>query len=108
MISDESRERLNLILEKGDVKYNVTVIFSEQAKNITTISYDKWYKQHISSADGIWVGNGITEQYQLKPNKITAEMREEIPFGFGFAIQKGKAVKVKLLCSEKGDAENDE
>ncbi len=108
VLSDESKEKLNLILEKGSVKYAITLIIAEPAKNIASISFDKWYKQHISPGDGIWVGNGISEQYQLKPTKTTAEMRDEMTYGFGFAVQKGKAVSVKLLTCEKGESDDDE
>jgi S-DNA-T family DNA segregation ATPase FtsK/SpoIIIE len=108
ILSEETKEKLNLALEKGNVKYAIMVIIAEPAKNIASISFDKWYKQHISPGDGIWVGGGISEQYQLKPTKTTSEMRDDMPFGFGFAVQKGKAVNVKLLTCEKGDSDDDE
>lgn len=100
-LSKEGAEKLALILEKGDLKYHVTIILAEQSKNLSSVTFDKWYKQHINPGDGIWVGGGISEQYQLKPTKTTAEMREDIGPDFGFALQKGKSVKVKLLNTEK-------
>ena len=107
LLSEESAEKLNLILEKGNVKYNITVIFTEQSKNMPTLAYDKWYGTHISSDTGIWVGSGITEQYQLKTNKITSEMHSDVELGFGFAVQNGKARKVKFLSSESEENEDD-
>ena len=107
-LSDEIKEKLGLVLEKGNVKYNVIIVFFEQAKNVAMYSFDPWFKEHVSSSEGIWVGNGITEQYQLKPNKTTKEMREDEKAGFGFGVQKGKAVKIKLLSLEKGDSVEDE
>lgn len=101
-LSDEGAEKLWLVLEKGQVKYNVTFIITEQARNLSgDITFAKWYKQHINGSDGIWVGNGITEQFHLKPSKNTEEMREEISADFGFSLQNGKGVKVKLLNTEK-------
>jgi S-DNA-T family DNA segregation ATPase FtsK/SpoIIIE len=35
-------------------------------------------------------------------------MREDMSAGFGFSLQKGKSVKVKLLNSEKENGDNDE
>lgn len=107
-LSKEGVEKLGLILEKGEAKYNITVIFGEQSKNLSAISFDKWYKRHMDPGDGIWVGNGITEQYNLKPSKATAEMREDMPAEFAFSLQKGKGVKVKLLSSEKEMEDIDE
>ena len=107
-LSSEGAEKLGLFLEKGEAAYNMTIIFAEQSKNLAGITFDKWYKRHISSSDGIWIGSGIAEQYQLKPSKTTAEMREDMSTDFGFSIQKGKAVKVKLLNSKKENGDNDE
>lgn len=108
VLSEETRERLCVLLEKGSIKYSIMFVFAETAKNIANVSFDKWYKQQINSGDGIWVGNGISEQYQLKPTKINAEMRDEIPEGFGFAVQKGKAVNVKLFSFERKETDDDE
>lgn len=107
-LSGESAEKLGLILLKGEAKYNITFIFGEQSKNLSGITFDKWYKQHIHPGDGIWIGSGMPDQYNLKPLKTTAEMREEMTPEFGFSLQKGKAVKVKLLNSEKENEDNDE
>jgi S-DNA-T family DNA segregation ATPase FtsK/SpoIIIE len=107
-VSEEANERLSLILEKGDAKYGITIIFAEQVKNIPSLSFEKWYVSRIDQSSGIWIGNGISEQYQMKPGKTTSEMRDDVEFGFGFALQKGKAVKVKLLCSEKVEESDDE
>lgn len=96
-LSREANDRLDLILEKGEAKYSVTFILAEPVKNLTSISFEKWYKKHITENDGIWIGNGITEQYQLKALKNTKEMYEEITQEFGFAMEKGKPIKIKVL-----------
>ena len=100
-LSDKAKEQLQLILEKGDVKYNIIFIVSEALKNITSFSYEKWYKKHVTQKDGIWVGNGVAEQYQLKATKTTKEMNDEITSEFGFAIENGKPVKMKLITMYK-------
>ncbi|OCA87678.1 type VII secretion protein EssC [Bacillus sp. FJAT-27225] len=105
LLSAEGAEKLGLILEKGEAKYNISIMIGEQSRNLSGITFDKWYKRHISGSDGIWVGSGITEQFQLKPSKTTSEMREDIPAEFGFSLQKGKSVKVKLLTGEGGSDE---
>lgn len=96
-LSDKGNEKLALILDKGTVEYNVTVIIAEQVKNISSVSFEKWYKTNVSVSDGIWVGNGITEQYQMKAGKNTSEMHEDITSEFGYSLIKGKCIKLKLL-----------
>lgn len=107
-LGDESNEKLSLILEKGSLDYNITIIIGEQSKAISSVSYEKWYKNNVSVSDGIWVGNGITEQYQMKANKTTSEMHEDISAEFGYSLVKGKCVKIKLLNERKADEEDDQ
>jgi S-DNA-T family DNA segregation ATPase FtsK/SpoIIIE len=97
VLSDLSNKKLGLILEKGEAKYSILIILGESVKNLTTLSFEKWYKKHISQKDGIWIGGGITEQYQIKTNKVAAEMHEDITAEFGYAIEKGIATKIKVL-----------
>lgn len=106
-LTDQGREKLALILEKGTVMYNVNIIIAEQVKNISAVSFEKWYKANVSPSDGIWVGSGITEQYQMKANKTTSEMHEEISQEFGFSLVRGRCVKLKLLNSRM-EVEDDE
>ncbi|CEG28529.1 FtsK/SpoIIIE domain-containing protein [Bacillus sp. B-jedd] len=107
-LSPEGSEKLNLILEKGEARYNILIIFGELSRNLSGLSFDKWYKRHLTGTDGIWVGSGITEQFHLKPAKTTSEMREDISRDFGFSILKGKSVLVKLLSGENGEDDSDE
>ena len=107
VLSDEANEKLSLILEKGSSEYRITVIIADQSKAISSVSFEKWYKTKVSPSDGIWVGNGITEQYQMKANKTTAEMHDDITAEFGFSLIRGRAVKVKLL-NERTEVEEDD
>jgi DNA segregation ATPase FtsK/SpoIIIE, S-DNA-T family len=107
-LSNEGAEKLGLILEKGEAKYNITIIFAEQSKDLSGLTFDKWFKRHMNPGDGIWVGAGITEQFNLKPVKQSSEMRQDMTAEFGFSLQKGKSVKVKLLNSQKENGNNDE
>ena len=107
-LSEEAAQKLLLILEKGSRDYQLTIIIGDTVKTLPAISYEKWYKSKVSSIDGIWVGSGFTEQYILKANKTTPEMRESIPVDFGFSLINGKASQIKLLFNyseENGDVE---
>ena len=99
ILTDKGKEKLGLILEKGTTDYNICIIIGDQSKTISGVIYENWYKAHGSETNGIWVGNGITQQYNLKASRVTREMREEIPDNFGYSIVNGKCVKVKLLYS---------
>ena len=60
-------------------------------------------KIQVSLSDAIWVGNGISDQYTLKINKITNAMYSELPADFGYVITKGKPSVVKLVTSNTSE-----
>ncbi|EKN71479.1 FHA domain containing protein [Neobacillus bataviensis LMG 21833] len=97
-LSSDGKDKLAVFLDKG-ASLAVHLIIGDQADRINTISYESWFKNHVSQSDGIWVGGGITDQFVLKTNKTTSEMYQEMPNGFGYVIKKGKPVFVKLLSS---------
>lgn len=107
-LSDQGKEKLALILEKGTKEYNINIVLAEQVKNISSVSFEKWYKANVSPSDGLWIGSGITEQYQMKANKTTSEMHEDITPEFGYSLIKGKCVKLKLLNNKAEEEEYDE
>lgn len=107
VLSDDANEKLSLVLEKGSPDYHINVIVGEQAKAASVYSFEKWYKAQVTQNNGIWIGSGITEQYQLKANKTTSEMHDEISNDFGYSIQNGKCIKIKLLTKIQEENDNE-
>ncbi len=107
-LDETGREKLRLVLEKGAKEYRIYIIFSDRAKSMSGYAYEKWYKSNVSQSDGVWVGSGISDQYQLKLTKTAAEHREDIPVQFGYSVIGGKSTRVKLLCSLEEVEEDDE
>jgi DNA segregation ATPase FtsK/SpoIIIE, S-DNA-T family len=104
-ISEESKGNLRLILEKGELEYNVRFIITDSASNISMVAYDNWFTARVSLSDAIWVGNGITEQYNLKISNTNNDMYQEIGHDFGYVINKGKVSLIKLLTSSVDNEE---
>lgn len=72
-------------------------IFVDSAEKFKSLAYDPWYKESIDDSQGIWLGNGISDQYTIKLLSTPRELREEIPEGFGYVVKNGKATLVKLV-----------
>lgn len=100
-LDDTRKEKLELILEKGCTEYGVYIVIAESVKLLSSVAYDSWFKKQISLEDAVWVGNGITEQYQLNYGKATSDMREDLSNSYGYNVQKAKAQKIKMLSSGK-------
>ena len=59
--------------------------------------YESWYKSSVNTNDGIWLGNGINDQFSINITQKIPEIRQEIPYNFCFVIKRGKPVLVKFI-----------
>lgn len=103
-LTDDGKEKLGLLIEKAESYYKLHFVIIESLTQFSAYSYDNWYKRHITGADGLWVGDGVADQYMLKINKITSELYEEVGNDYGYVITRNKPSLVKLL-SPKSDEE---
>ncbi|THF73921.1 type VII secretion protein EssC [Cohnella fermenti] len=105
VISGDCQDKLKVLLEKGIAAYRVSVILCDSASKLSSCSYENWFKANVSTSDGIWLGNGIADQYQLKLAKTTSELYQEIGDEFGYVVVKGKPILIKLLSLRASEKE---
>ena len=82
--------------ELGTLKF----VFVETIDVIKSLSFDAWYKSNVDLSEGIWMGNGIANQFTIKVTTNARILRAEIDPKFGYVIKKGKATLVKFLSNE--------
>ena len=80
----------------GNIKY----IFVETIDAIKAIAFETWYKGNADMAEGIWIGNGLSNQFTLKVTTASRILRQEVDPGFGYIIKKGKADLMKFISDE--------
>ncbi len=94
----------NQTLKKAEECKNCNFIFVENINKLRNHEYDEWYKNYVIKDSGIWVGNGIENQYLIN---ITSERRlleNNCGRSFGYAINHGVATLIKLIeMKENGD-----
>ena len=96
-IDDSNKETFeNAISDSKNYGLDNYIIIDSSDK-IKGFAYDAWYKESVDDSQGIWLGNGISDQYTLKLLSTPRELREEIPEGFGYVVKNGKATLVKLV-----------
>jgi DNA segregation ATPase FtsK/SpoIIIE, S-DNA-T family len=103
-LSEDGKDKLKVFLERVN-GLNVTIIFSDAVDKLSSYTYEHWFQKQVSLSDGVWVGNGIAEQYTLKINKITNDMYGELAEDFGYVVNKGKVKLVKLLATAANEEE---
>ena len=68
--------------------------------NIKSLNYEAWFKANIDLSEGIWIGNGISNQFTLKVTTNSRLLRAELEPNFGYVVTKGKAAVTKFLSDE--------
>ena len=80
-------------------------IFVENVDKLKKLEYDNWYRSIVNTNQGIWLGNGIADQFSLKLVKVGKELYQDIGNGFGYIVIRGNPVLVKLIEQEKYEGE---
>jgi len=92
-------DKLNLMFENGKSTLGVNIITADTPTGISAYDTRAWYKLHCNG-DGIWVGDGVVNQYQLNITRRTNDLYDEIGSLFGLLIEKGRYKTIKLLQSD--------
>ena len=94
--SDNKTKIMDVLL--GNKELNVDhFILIENADKLKSFGYDEWYKNGVDTSQGIWLGNGISDQYAIKLLSTPRELRQEIPDNFGYIVINGKATLIKII-----------
>ena len=96
-LNDENKLKFASLFDKAKDLDIISYIFIDSVDKIKKVELESWYKNTASQNDGIWIGNGINEQFSLKCNQRTSEMKLEIEDNFCFVIKRGKATLVKFI-----------
>ena len=79
---------------------NIKIIIVDTIDSIKAINFEPWYKGNVDLAEGVWIGNGIGNQFTLKVTTNSRLLRAEVAPGFGYCVKKGKASLIKLMTDE--------
>ena len=99
-LDSAKKMELTELIDKKAQAGKFKLIIVDVIDNIKTICYDNWYKNNTDLAEGVWIGNGISNQFTFKITTSSRILRQELEPKFGFIIEKGKASVIKLLSNE--------
>ena len=97
-LTEGSADRLDAVLECGSAEYGLSIIIGDNQMELSSYSMREWYATHCGG-NGIWVGDGVTKQYNFIISKPTNELYGEIRDDYGIVIKSGKFKIVKLVQS---------
>ncbi len=99
-LSSIEKSKFTTLISNCKQKGNIKIFIIDTIDVIKSISFETWYKGNSDLSEGIWLGNGIANQFTLKVTTNSRILRAEVEPGFGYVIKKGKAVLTKLMASE--------
>ena len=104
-LSEDGKEKLSLLLEKAESIYKLHFVIVDSASQYGSYNLEPWYRRQISGTDGLWLGDGIADQYQIKVNKVTADLYEDLDSEYGYLVTRGRPVLVKLLSAREEESD---
>lgn len=98
-LSEDGKDKLRLLIEKAEPFYKLHFIIVEAASQLSQHQYEPWFKRQING-DGLWIGDGVTDQTILKIASLSSELYAEIGNEYGFMFIKNRITLAKLLASK--------
>ena len=100
-LSTENKNIIGDFFTKAKDLNVINFIIIDEVENIKKVEYETWFKEGFSPNEGIWIGDGINDQFTLKPLIRTPELKESIGDDFCFALTRGKPSLVKYVSEFK-------
>jgi S-DNA-T family DNA segregation ATPase FtsK/SpoIIIE len=96
-LNDENKLKFEDIFNNAKDLGVINYILVDSINKIKKNELETWYKNSVNTSEGIWIGNGINDQFSIKLNQRIEAMKENVPNNFCFVIKKGKPIYVKYL-----------
>lgn len=89
---------LDELLNCDKAKYKISILIIDIANSVSDYNFEPWYTKSVTESPMLWIGRGLTEQYQIKVN---GNPKNEILNNFGYFIEDGNPALTKVLEYEK-------
>ena len=86
---------------------NSYILGVDESSKIKNYMFDNWYGK-FDVSEGVFVGNGVSDQSILRISTITREMSDPMPPNYGYYICEGMHYVVKLIEFEKIEVDQDD
>lgn len=101
---DNGQRSFYEMLKRAEELKNCNFIIVENFTKFKNHEYDEWYKNYSLGDSGIWIGNGVRDQYLIRVNISDRNIINKCGESFGHVIRREEVTAVKLLgMKENGD-----
>ena len=95
-------------LKNAQALKKCSYIIIESLIKLNNYTYSDWYKKFSSNENGVWLGNGVNEQYLFKLSPSSFKLLNNCGTTYGYIFVKGKPSLTKLLGMKEIKEENGE
>ena len=107
LLESDDRDRVDLILEKGNASMNMHFILVDSAEALSSVSSELWYRNHLGNNNGIWIGDGVIDQYRIQIENRNTKLIKGLDKNGAYIITNGIATPIKIPKLGKGDESNE-
>ena len=94
---DSTQRQIKTLFSNLKNKKNTRVIIADSIGKIKPLEYEDFFRNCVQANNAIWIGSGITEQFTIKSSTYTKETRGQIDNDFGYKVDRGNAILIKVL-----------
>lgn len=102
-LSPDNKKLFGKMFELGKELGKYCFVMADSVDKFKKIEYDDWYRNTVNNNRGIWIGDGIANQFAIKLTKTSKELYDEVGNRFGYVVERGMPVLIKLLEKGNGD-----
>lgn len=106
-LSPDNKKNFGKIFEIGKELEKYCFLLVDSVDKFKKVEYDDWYRATVNNTRGIWIGDGIANQFSIKLTKTTKDLYDEIGNKFGYVVERGNPTLIKLLEEGNGDEDNE-
>lgn len=103
----QGKDEFESLIQNAEKTKNCSFIIVESATRLKNHQFDNWYKNYVANDTGIWIGNGVDNQYVISAEINRREIISNCGNSFGYVIKQGNTTFVKLLGIEEKEDENE-
>ena len=103
---DSAEEEMEELLSQAASLGTVSIIAIDTPNKLKNHEYDSWYKAYSNEENGIWLGNGVNDQYLINVNLGMRERNNNCGLAFGYSVNPKRSVEIKVVGlqnTEDGD-----
>ena len=99
----DNKKIFGKMFETGKDLGKYSFILVDAVDKFKKVEYDDWYRNTVANNRGIWIGDGVANQFAIKLTKTTKDLYEEVGNKFGYIVERGVPSLIKLLEKGNGD-----